>query len=237
MLQLSLKKGSRANPRIQIPAATSVIMHDIVVGKCHIKNLSAGGALLIGDFDIPVRSDIMLVLELSAYSSITLSARVTRTEKRPDGCTVTGVSFCNMGLDTEALLYDIILSHLSQKLEQLRPTVLVVDDCAEVRNALRRDLKALNRPVALAPMTLDAIRMLQDRSLSIDVAIVDLMLGVEDGMELLRYLKSHYPEIKRVLISGHVRPSQLELAQCIGNADLVLTKPWSREQIAAILTG
>jgi hypothetical protein len=67
---------------------------------------------------------------------------------------------------------------------------------------------------------------------------VDLRLGGADGLELLGVLSAGRPGLRRVLMSGEIRPCQLlELALISRQVDGVLGKPWSREVLARVIEG
>lgn len=62
----------------------------------------------------------------------------------------------------------------------------------------------------------------------VDVALIDLHLGTDvSGLDVLRYLREHHPEVKRVVISAVAPLAQVEA----GLADVVLTKPTSMDAV------
>jgi len=100
-------------------------------------------------------------------------------------------------------------------------TVLVVDDDALVLRALRRSL-AHQWNVLTAADTATARRIA--RLESPDVAIVDVRLGAESGLELVRELKRDRPTIKVAVISGYLTIDIAVAATRLG-ADAILAKP------------
>jgi two-component system response regulator RegA len=62
------------------------------------------------------------------------------------------------------------------------------------------------------------------RSASPSVAIVDLRLGSESGLEIIRQLKREHPHIKVAMISGYVT-IDAAVAATLSGADAVLAKP------------
>jgi two-component system, response regulator RegA len=100
-------------------------------------------------------------------------------------------------------------------------SVLVVDDDETVLAGCVRSLSREWRVYAAADAT-TARRII--RAECPDVAIVDLRLGSESGLELLRELKRERPTIKVAVISGYLT---IEAAVCAARlgADAVLSKP------------
>jgi CheY-like chemotaxis protein len=115
------------------------------------------------------------------------------------------------------------------------PVILLVDDCENTCRALGRDLRALGRCSLAVSDPTSAVMLLLDPDVRVEAAVVDLFLGADDGLDLLGFLEKRHPDIRRVLISGQVRSAQLDLALASGRADAVLSKPWSRKALAAVL--
>src|SRR3954468_12860697 len=80
-------------------------------------------------------------------------------------------------------------------------TVLVVDDDTVLLSALERDLPARGLTVLPAP-TVERAREIA-RARRPDCALVDLCIGDDSGIELLRELKSELPDLLVVLLTGH----------------------------------
>ena len=109
--------------------------------------------------------------------------------------------------------------------------VLVVDDSPEVLRSLGRAILATGHPVVSTTDSATALRCLADPESSVGIAIVDLFIGEEDGLDLLARLAADHPRVRRVLMSGQVRGCQLDLALSRGLAHAVLSKPWDRQQL------
>jgi DNA-binding NarL/FixJ family response regulator len=88
---------------------------------------------------------------------------------------------------------------------------LIVDDNEEFLESASRLLSAQGlKVVGRASSGADAARLV--RALAPDVALVDVQLGDEDGLEVTRRLAAHAREMRIILISTH---SQDELAELI----------------------
>lgn len=120
-------------------------------------------------------------------------------------------------------------------IENKKPVTLIVDDIEDVCLALRRDLRALCRRAIYSLSVDEAVVWMADPDIRIDSTVVDLFLGSHDGLELLSFVARWHPEIHRVLISGRVLSTQLQLALASGYAHAALTKPWTRHRLAKAL--
>lgn len=80
-------------------------------------------------------------------------------------------------------------------------TILVVDDDQVLLSALQRDLSARGLTVLPAPTAARARELVRTRRP--DCALVDLCIGDESGIELLRDLRRELPEMLIVLLTGY----------------------------------
>lgn len=106
-------------------------------------------------------------------------------------------------------------------------TVLVVDDDERTLSALARSL-GLHHTV-FTTTTVRGANMIARRERP-DLAIVDLRLGDESGLELVRALKAQYPDMQVALMSGYLSVDTTVLAVKAG-ADVVMTKPLTGRDI------
>jgi CheY-like chemotaxis protein len=161
-------------------------------------------------------SEIEVTLQLGDQL-LPIGARVVREAYQPGTFAVTFVA-------DDAALEDRIQDWLVSQLEAaLLKRILVVDDCAEVRRAVGRQLAAMGCLATLARNPLEALDLLDSRPF--DAALVDLRLGDSDGISLLSYLTEMHPVVRRILMSGAVTESHLKLAVQSGRAHTVLHKP------------
>ena len=224
----------RSWPRNFINTTASVTRKDGSISTCRMRNLSAGGVLLSCGEDLAAGCDYHVVLNLPGLQPIEVNGRLVRIQTDPHGHNSYGIAFQNVDPDTEDRIHNFLLLQLEHRYNQT-PFALVVDDCVNTRRALERDLRAIGVSTVLAAMPLDALRILSDQNLAINLAIVDLKLGPADGVQLLKYLEKQHPTVRRVLISGQQRTCQLELAVKFGHAHAVLPKPWKRDHLKEVI--
>jgi len=107
-------------------------------------------------------------------------------------------------------------------------TVLVVDDDVRLLAAFQRGFTSQNMRVFTVANSADARRVAKAEQP--DLAVVDLRLGSEWGIDLLEHLKAEIPDIRLVLVSGVVSVASTVAAMRAG-ADHVLMKPVSASKI------
>lgn len=110
--------------------------------------------------------------------------------------------------------------------------VLVVDDEASIRFAVRRLLEQLGYEVAEAPDCRAAERAVEQHVL--DAAVVDYQLTDGTALDILPRFVNHEPRIPVVVLTGH---GSIELAvRCIQQgADHFLTKPIDLPALSALV--
>jgi DNA-binding response OmpR family regulator len=113
----------------------------------------------------------------------------------------------------------------------IRPTrVLVVDDDPSVQHMLRNYLEQHNMRVIVALQRQEATRQLVMGDA--DMVILDLQLGREDGLDLLREIRSR-SDIPVIITTGHRRD---EIDRVVGlelGADDYVAKPFGLRELLA----
>lgn len=97
---------------------------------------------------------------------------------------------------------------LPARMEIGRKHVLVVDDAAEIRDAMRLLLEDVGCSVAVAAGTADALQRAAESAP--DVLISDYRLrGDDNGQHTIRQLRSLYPDLPAILVTGDSTAEQL----------------------------
>lgn len=112
-------------------------------------------------------------------------------------------------------------------------TVLVVDDDERLLAAYARSLER-TYAVFLAQTSAAALDLA--RCHRPDVVIVDLQLGSESGIDLVRAMKAMNPAMFAVIISGYASV-EIAVAAMRAGADDVLPKPCTSKEILQRVTG
>ena len=110
-----------------------------------------------------------------------------------------------------------------------RPTsILLVDDDQHLLQSMGAWLSDQGYEVQLSADIASATKLLDGQVF--DLALVDLRLGADDGMELLRHCRKHFPHVVVVLMTGYATVGTSVEAIREGAFDL-LTKPLIDDEI------
>lgn len=119
-----------------------------------------------------------------------------------------------------------------------RTVILLVDDEKTVLDSLSEQLRRIY-PQGLecetaesAAEAWDVLRDL-DEAGDVDVVVVvsDWLMPGERGDEFLARVRTAYPRIGRVMLTGHADPAALERARAGAAAHRILFKPWRPEEL------
>lgn len=80
--------------------------------------------------------------------------------------------------------------------------VLVLDDEADVRGAIRMQLKGTRFEILEAENVDQAIGLLSDNAISIDVIISDVRMPGKSGVEAVSYFQREYPTTPVIVLTG-----------------------------------
>src|SRR5436190_11035605 len=111
-------------------------------------------------------------------------------------------------------------------------SLLIVDDERSVREACREAATALGYRASGAESSDQALRLISSQDL--DVILLDLKLPGAGGLEVLRQIKQHRPDIEVIMVTGHGTVQSAVQAMKAGAYDFV-TKPFSLEELKHLL--
>jgi DNA-binding response OmpR family regulator len=106
------------------------------------------------------------------------------------------------------------------KQETMKQTLLVVDDDPSVRESVRKLLEAENFEVIAAGNAETAVQRF--RTKAIDLVVLDLNLGADDGWAVYKEMMGINPSIPTIIVTGE--KGQLNRAVAVG-AGALLEKP------------
>ena len=113
-------------------------------------------------------------------------------------------------------------------------TVLIVDDDAAMREALKEALCDLGYDAQPAASGREAINTLDARA--IDAVLLDLRMAGMDGLEVLRRLRARPAPPPVTILTAHATAANTIEAMRLGAFDH-LTKPIGREELSRVLAG
>lgn len=112
-------------------------------------------------------------------------------------------------------------------------TLIIVDDHPDVRSIARRMLKDAGYRVLVAESGKEALRIIGQHP-EVDLAIVDLTMPEEDGLQVIAQLLEKLPNLKVALMSGFDLNDVLANGQSAPQDLAFIEKPFAKEQLAAV---
>jgi CheY-like chemotaxis protein len=136
-----------------------------------------------------------------------------------------------MMLESNATLYYSAAWHLSMA------TVLVIDDDAEMRQVLRRTLEGAGYTVTEAANGKAGVEIY--RSSPTQLVISDIVMPEQSGIETICQLKSEFPAVRIIGISGGGMAAHLRFLRTAGDfgADAWLAKPFAPGELLTLAEG
>jgi PAS domain S-box-containing protein len=114
-------------------------------------------------------------------------------------------------------------------------TILVVEDEADVRTIVRRQLETLGHTVLVAEAATEALLLLRGPAAP-DVLVTDVVLGKGlNGIELATAARASRPELPVVFMSGYTAVSEAQ-KQIRETGAPLLSKPFTTEQLERAIT-
>jgi CheY-like chemotaxis protein len=113
-------------------------------------------------------------------------------------------------------------------------TILVVDDEPTVLNLCRRILELGGYSVITAASGADALRRLASGPAPIDLALLDVMMPVMNGIELARRIKVEKPNTPVVLMTGF-GPQEIARVAGDNNPYRIIWKPFKTESLLRMI--
>lgn len=113
--------------------------------------------------------------------------------------------------------------------------ILVAEDDADVREALVSTLRDAGFEVFEAKNGAATLRAIQLQP--VDLILCDMFMPGMDGLETIRNLRTQFPLVKIIAISGHGSTGKLDMlpmARHLGAAE-ILHKPVARAKLLAII--
>lgn len=113
-----------------------------------------------------------------------------------------------------------------------RSKILVVDDEPRIRDACRMVLSEEGFEVALAADGNEGVQMIREEHF--DVILVDLMMPVLSGFEVLSYVRESHPDTVVIVITGYATLEHSINAMKRGAFDFI-PKPFTPDQLRAVV--
>ena len=122
-----------------------------------------------------------------------------------------------------------------------KPYILCVDDERTIPMSLRAQLRhwykdKYNIEIAeSAEEGLELIKELLDEGEQIAVVISDWLMPGMKGDEFLILVHEHYPELTKIMLTGHADPEAVERTKQLTNLSGCVNKPWTQADFYSVL--
>src|SRR5262245_54251169 len=113
-------------------------------------------------------------------------------------------------------------------------TILVAEDEPEVRSYLELALKCQGYNVELAQDGEEMLSILQDPSITVSAALMDIVMPRKDGLETLKEVRRIDPDLPVIMVSGASTPLNVVEAMKNGATDFI-AKPANHEDLRKVL--
>ncbi len=107
--------------------------------------------------------------------------------------------------------------------------ILLVDDEAGVLNALRRVFRQENYQIHVALNGEEALALLEKQPCQLMVS--DFMMPSMNGVQLLRKVRERYPDLMRIMLTGHADTEAVMGAIKDGAVYKFILKPWNDDDL------
>jgi response regulator RpfG family c-di-GMP phosphodiesterase len=111
--------------------------------------------------------------------------------------------------------------------------VLCVDDEPNILASLRRALRGSGHRVLTAGSGAEALALCERES--IGLVLSDMRMPVMDGAQLLQRVREGWPDVTRLLLTGHADIGATIAAINQGRIHRYITKPWSDHEIRLVV--
>jgi two-component system, probable response regulator PhcQ len=112
-------------------------------------------------------------------------------------------------------------------------TVLLVDDEENILSALQRTLRRENYSLVVAAEPAEALDIL--RGGQVDVVVSDHLMPNMSGLDFLKEARALYPDVVRIMLTGHAEMAIAMEAINEGEIFRFLTKPWEDAELKVAL--
>lgn len=109
-----------------------------------------------------------------------------------------------------------------------KENVLIVDDDINILELIHRHLQSFNYHAYKAVSVKEALAILKDSR--IDLLITDLKMPDVDGLQLIKYVSEHYPDLPKLVVTGY--PSVDDALSVLKSGAIdYLVKPFTQEEL------
>lgn len=121
----------------------------------------------------------------------------------------------------------------SQRVDLSNYVILCVDDEPNIHSALRRIFNMAGLTVQVALSAADALKLMAENEFH--VVITDMHMPEMNGTEFLAQVRTHWPKIIRLMLTGTTDATTAVEAINKGEIYRYLSKPWNNDEVVSVV--
>lgn len=224
----------RRFPRAKVAGTAIAVGDGRYVGSYLLRNLSAGGAYLVGDNNLAIGQFVQLLIRVGEHLQ-SIEAEVVRREQGASGERSFAVAFRNLSAEIQDSLQHLTRLAIGGAKERKEAAVLLLRPPSLSLFDLENDLRSLGYEVESVGTPLEAISLLSSQAHHIAAVVVVCGSNRCDPLGFLAFLKDAYPQVNRVALPGASPPAQFERAVASGVVQAVLGQPCGIDSLSKAL--
>lgn len=226
------KLDRRRSFRVSVRGTASLWEKGYFIGNYIVEDLSIGGCLLVGlpECEIGRSYDIELIMPAVPLSNV--RANVVRHQIGSKRSPIMGVNFDEVSATFEDSVHDLVVSSLEQKGYAELISVMVLHPHTETRDSIADALRRIGYRVIPVSTPLEAIWTLEDGKSDIHTLIVSRFIGTCDGQEMMKFMATHFPNIRRVMTTAS---DALPQKHSTNYAHAIIAQPWDVTHLQKVL--
>jgi two-component system, chemotaxis family, chemotaxis protein CheY len=126
----------------------------------------------------------------------------------------------------------LVIEHMARQPKPIH--VLLADDARSIRSIVRRSLVGLPHVFRIREAEDGAQAVAMAEARPADLAFLDVHMPNQSGMEALRRIRRHSPDLHITMLTSDASAAAVSEAKALGANDYIL-KPFSADQLAAIV--
>lgn len=226
------KLERRRSFRVPVRGTASLWKRGNYIGNFEVINLSIGGCLLAGTPEWDLRQAFVLELLMPAMPISSTAATVVRYVRDTNRGNLAGMNFADVSASFEDSFHDLVVTTLEKAEKTDSSLVMVLHPHAETRKAIVSAVSSIGHNVIDMASPIEAIRTLKAGKANIHTLIVSRFIGTCDGQEMMRFMATHFPYVRRVIIGAC---DALPLKRSTNFAHAIIKEPWDATNLKKVL--
>ncbi|HET9934040.1 MAG TPA: PilZ domain-containing protein [Polyangiaceae bacterium] len=196
----------RGFPRGYVAALASVLVNERHAGDFVVRDLSAGGALLVNGPLLPTGVECTVRLRVPGLGPLRVTAYTVHSAVVGNDRYAMGIRFTRLSPAVAEGLRELVDQELDRAAQ---PSVLVADDDLSRLSDLAEDLADLGERPLLALTPLEVIHWLCDPETTVELALLSEELHQKSGSGVFDFVRGEFPHVRAVLLKDTLAREEL----------------------------